>query len=204
MLQAAGGRSLTPLRSYPPSPLHHNGQSHHHQHQQQQQGAYHQFHPLQSSHVPANYLPPPPVGSGSFELYCRAASSSLAHSFQQAANPDPKSRWYAIYDYHAQGEDELGLCKGDVIEVLSKDYKISGDEGWWTGKCNGKVRAMMALIIDAIKAGNSHGTLSDYFSNYIIRIIHSPLAKVGVFPCNFVAPCDLDFSDLPKVVEDSN
>ena len=52
---------------------------------------------------------------------------------------DPKSRWYAIYDYHAQGEDELGLTKGDVIEVLSKDYKISGDEGWWTGKCNGKV-----------------------------------------------------------------
>ena len=40
----------------------------------------------------------------------------------------------------AQGEDELGLTKGDVIEVLSKDYKISGDEGWWTGKCNGKVR----------------------------------------------------------------
>ena len=39
----------------------------------------------------------------------------------------------------AQGEDELGLSKGDVIEVLSKDYKISGDEGWWTGKCNGKV-----------------------------------------------------------------
>ena len=26
-----------------------------------------------------------------------------------------------------------------MIEVLSKDYKISGDEGWWTGKCNGKV-----------------------------------------------------------------
>jgi len=68
-----------------------------------------------------------------------------------------KSMWTAIYDYDAQGEDELRLVKGDVIEVLSKDYKISGDEGWWTGKCNG---------------------------------------KVGVFPCNFVAPCDLDFSNL--------
>ena len=30
------------------------------------------------------------------------------------------------------------------------------------------------------------------------------MPKVGVFPCNFVAPCDLDFSDLPKVVKDSN
>ncbi len=57
------------------------------------------------------------------------------------------------------GEDELSLSKGDEIEVLSKDYKISGDEGWWTGKCGG---------------------------------------KVGVFPCNFVAPCDLDFSNLSK------
>ena len=39
----------------------------------------------------------------------------------------------------------------------TKDYKISGDEGWWTGKCNG---------------------------------------KVGVFPCNFVAPSNLDFSEF--------
>ena len=46
-----------------------------------------------------------------------------------------------------------------IYQVLSKDYKISGDEGWWTGKCAG---------------------------------------KVGVFPCNFVAPCDLDFSNLSK------
>ena len=50
-----------------------------------------------------------------------------------------RSLWFAIYDYDSQGEDELGLRKGDVIEVLSKDYKISGDDGWWTGKCQGKV-----------------------------------------------------------------
>lgn len=71
----------------------------------------------------------------------------------------PKFMWFAIYDYEAKGDDELDLCKGDLIEVLSKDYKISGDEGWWTGKCNG---------------------------------------KVGVFPCNFVAPCDQDFSNLTQ------
>ena len=46
-----------------------------------------------------------------------------------------------------------------MIEVLSMDYVISGDEGWWTGKCSG---------------------------------------KVGVFPCNFVAPADLDFSNLKR------
>ena len=45
----------------------------------------------------------------------------------------------ALYDYEAQGDDELDLRKGDVVEVLSKDVKISGDEGWWTGKIGDKV-----------------------------------------------------------------
>ena len=83
----------------------------------------------------------------------KATSDQSQHLAKTAA----KSLWTAIYDYDAQGEDELKLVKGDVIEVLSKDYKISGDEGWWTGKCND---------------------------------------KVGVFPCNFVAPSDLDFSNF--------
>lgn len=49
------------------------------------------------------------------------------------------SFWTAMYDYDAMGEDELSLHKGEVVEVLSKDSKISGDEGWWIGKIEGKV-----------------------------------------------------------------
>ena len=45
----------------------------------------------------------------------------------------------ALFDYEAQGEDELSLQRGEVVEILSKDAKISGDEGWWTGKINDKV-----------------------------------------------------------------
>ncbi|CAG9819837.1 unnamed protein product [Phaedon cochleariae] len=45
----------------------------------------------------------------------------------------------ALYDYEAQGEDELSLRKGQIVEVLSEDAKISGDEGWWTGKIGDKV-----------------------------------------------------------------
>lgn len=54
--------------------------------------------------------------------------------------PDPSGLgnhrcfWTAMYDYEAQGEDELSLSRGELVEVLSKDAKISGDEGWWTGK----------------------------------------------------------------------
>lgn len=47
--------------------------------------------------------------------------------------------WTALYDYQAQGEDELSLKCGIVVYVLSKDSNISGDEGWWTGKIGDKV-----------------------------------------------------------------
>ncbi|XP_064621330.1 mitogen-activated protein kinase kinase kinase 10-like isoform X2 [Lineus longissimus] len=47
--------------------------------------------------------------------------------------------WTAIFDYDAVGEDELTLRRGIQVEVLSKDAKISGDEGWWTGKIGDKV-----------------------------------------------------------------
>lgn len=47
--------------------------------------------------------------------------------------------WTAIYDYEASGDDELSLRRGDVVEVLSKDAAISGDDGWWTGKIRKRV-----------------------------------------------------------------
>uniref|UniRef100_A0A674CN47 Mitogen-activated protein kinase kinase kinase n=1 Tax=Salmo trutta TaxID=8032 RepID=A0A674CN47_SALTR len=57
------------------------------------------------------------------------------------AHSAPLSRtlWTAVFDYGSTGEDELSLRRGDVVEVLSKDAAISGDEGWWTGKINHRV-----------------------------------------------------------------
>uniref|UniRef100_A0A8C8VMK3 Mitogen-activated protein kinase kinase kinase n=1 Tax=Pelusios castaneus TaxID=367368 RepID=A0A8C8VMK3_9SAUR len=42
--------------------------------------------------------------------------------------------WTALYDYEASGEDELSLRRGDVVEVLSQDAAVSGDDGWWAGQ----------------------------------------------------------------------
>ncbi len=39
----------------------------------------------------------------------------------------------------ATADEELTLRRGDLLEVLSKDSKVSGDEGWWTGKIQDKV-----------------------------------------------------------------
>ncbi|KAG7261695.1 hypothetical protein CRUP_023446 [Coryphaenoides rupestris] len=47
--------------------------------------------------------------------------------------------WTAHFDYEASCKDELTLRKGDLVEVLSLDSEISGDEGWWAGKVNNKV-----------------------------------------------------------------
>lgn len=44
-----------------------------------------------------------------------------------------------VFDYEATREDELTLKRGDLVEVLSTDAKISGDVGWWTGKVGNKV-----------------------------------------------------------------
>ena len=47
--------------------------------------------------------------------------------------------WTAIFDYDANREDELTLKRGVQVRVLSKDCRISGDEGWWTGEVHNKV-----------------------------------------------------------------
>ncbi|XP_002731591.2 mitogen-activated protein kinase kinase kinase 9-like [Saccoglossus kowalevskii] len=47
--------------------------------------------------------------------------------------------WTAMFDFEAGAEDELSFRQGDLIEVLSRDYKISGDDGWWTGKLKEKI-----------------------------------------------------------------
>ncbi|XP_017099375.2 mitogen-activated protein kinase kinase kinase isoform X1 [Drosophila bipectinata] len=49
------------------------------------------------------------------------------------------SLWTALYDYDAQGEDELNLRRGQIVIVLSTDSEVSGDVGWWTGKIGDKV-----------------------------------------------------------------
>uniref|UniRef100_A0A8C5WFE9 Mitogen-activated protein kinase kinase kinase n=1 Tax=Leptobrachium leishanense TaxID=445787 RepID=A0A8C5WFE9_9ANUR len=47
--------------------------------------------------------------------------------------------WTAVFDYEATAEEELTLRRGDLVEILSKDATVSGDEGWWTGRIRDKV-----------------------------------------------------------------
>ncbi|CAH4031653.1 unnamed protein product [Pieris brassicae] len=62
-------------------------------------------------------------------------------------NRPPLALFTAVYDYVAQGEDELSLRRGEIVEVLSKDANISGDEGWWTGKIGDRVGIFPAVYV---------------------------------------------------------
>ncbi|XP_077093239.1 mitogen-activated protein kinase kinase kinase 21 isoform X2 [Siphateles boraxobius] len=81
-----------------------------------------------------------PNGEGRLSLQDHVwTESSNSRAWAHSAPVCPRSLWTAVYDYEASGEDELSLRRGDVVEVLSKDAAISGDEGWWTGKINHRV-----------------------------------------------------------------
>lgn len=78
-------------------------------------------------------------------------SSTLSSSSSPDSHPHPSHHhhhlhqgsenpfWTAVFDYEATADEELTLRRGDLLEVLSKDSKVSGDEGWWTGKIRDKV-----------------------------------------------------------------
>ncbi|XP_022912738.1 mitogen-activated protein kinase kinase kinase 10-like isoform X2 [Onthophagus taurus] len=89
------------------------------------------------------------------------------------SNPFVPVLWTALYDYDAQGEDELSLRKGQIVEVLSEDAKISGDEGWWTGKIGDKVGIFPANFV----------------------IYDDPMNQFGAY-IEDITPNEIDFSEL--------
>ncbi|XP_047534213.1 mitogen-activated protein kinase kinase kinase 9-like isoform X1 [Vanessa atalanta] len=75
----------------------------------------------------------------------RPAAGRAAMAAEEDRPPLPL--FTAVYDYIAQGEDELSLRRGEIVEVLSKDANISGDEGWWTGKIGDRVGIFPAVYV---------------------------------------------------------
>lgn len=76
--------------------------------------------------------------SGVSAVSSASARSDLS-SISAISSDGCPSTWMAIFDYEAVREDELSFKKGTQIQVLSRDARISGDEGWWTGEINLKV-----------------------------------------------------------------
>ncbi|XP_034951157.1 mitogen-activated protein kinase kinase kinase 11-like isoform X2 [Chelonus insularis] len=77
----------------------------------------------------------------------QTSPSHATHSSSHSRQDNSATIFTALYDYNATCEDELSLQRGETVEVLSKDSKISGDEGWWTGKIRGKVGIFPANFV---------------------------------------------------------
>ncbi|ESO02910.1 hypothetical protein HELRODRAFT_81107, partial [Helobdella robusta] len=58
--------------------------------------------------------------------------------------------WVVISDYEATRKDELTLRRGARVRILSKDARISGDEGWWAGEVNDQVGIFPCLCVSEL------------------------------------------------------
>nr|XP_027787435.1 mitogen-activated protein kinase kinase kinase 9 isoform X3 [Marmota flaviventris] len=79
------------------------------------------------------------TGAGAEEEEEEEEEAAAAAAPGELGSEAPLPYWTAVFEYEAAGEDELTLRLGDVVEVLSKDSQVSGDEGWWTGQLNQRV-----------------------------------------------------------------
>ncbi|XP_061467156.1 mitogen-activated protein kinase kinase kinase 9 isoform X3 [Rhineura floridana] len=85
---------------------------------------------------------PPLLGEGDYEEEGTAASWTTAAPGAVSCGGGGgggTGLWTAVFEYEACGEDELNLRPGDVVQVLSQDSQVSGDEGWWTGQIDQRV-----------------------------------------------------------------
>lgn len=76
----------------------------------------------------------------------------------------------AIYDYQAQGADELNLQAGQVFELTSgANGGVNFGDGWWEGK----------------------STLANSVGASCAAVGLSPQGKSGIFPSNYVSQNDV-------------
>ena len=95
--------------------------------------------------------------------HCISATGTVASGY-----------WTAVFEYEASAEDELSLRKGDLVEVLSKDSLVSGDEGWWTGVIEDRVGIFPS---NYVSSGNGisekiRDTTEEEYSEYSVPPLH--------------------------------
>ncbi|XP_029426926.1 LOW QUALITY PROTEIN: mitogen-activated protein kinase kinase kinase 10 [Rhinatrema bivittatum] len=87
-----------------------------------------------------------------------SGTPEFSHYGQGVVNPF----WTAVFDYEATADEELTLRRGDLVHVLSKDAKVSGDEGWWTGRIGDKVGIFPSnYVVSKLKYAKLPGTLKE-------------------------------------------
>ncbi|KAM6932330.1 mitogen-activated protein kinase kinase kinase 10 isoform 1-T2 [Lycodopsis pacificus] len=143
-----------------------------------------------SSSIAPNMTPPPPMcpapavqvenGSSWNSSTISSSGSPDSHPGHRCGANNPNAFWTAVFDYEATADEELTLRRGDLLEVLSKDSKVSGDEGWWTGKIQDKVGIFPCNYVTRGDAANYQ------------QLTAGGLVAGGVGEC----PLEIDFTEL--------
>ncbi|XP_060928989.1 mitogen-activated protein kinase kinase kinase 10 [Limanda limanda] len=143
-----------------------------------------------SSFMPLNMTPPPPMcpapvaqvenGRSWNSSTLSSSGSPDSHPGPRCGANNPNPYWTAVFDYEATADEELTLRRGDLLQVLSKDSKVSGDEGWWTGKIQDKVGIFPSNYV-------TKGDAASYQ-----QLTAGGLVAGGVGEC----PLEVDFSEL--------
>lgn len=77
------------------------------------------------------------------------SSIDAKHAIKTGRVQEGIKYWCALFDYDANHQDELTLKRGTQIEVITQDPKVSGSDGWWTGKVNDKVGVFPSNFVTA-------------------------------------------------------
>uniref|UniRef100_A0A8C0ZTE7 mitogen-activated protein kinase kinase kinase n=1 Tax=Castor canadensis TaxID=51338 RepID=A0A8C0ZTE7_CASCN len=75
-----------------------------------------------------------PGAEGTADGRCPRAQASPAAPRPRRRGPGGRETVGRALRLRGGAEDELSLRRGQLVEVLSKDAAVSGDEGWWAGQ----------------------------------------------------------------------
>uniref|UniRef100_A0A4X2KTR8 Vav guanine nucleotide exchange factor 2 n=1 Tax=Vombatus ursinus TaxID=29139 RepID=A0A4X2KTR8_VOMUR len=81
------------------------------------------------------------------------ASQSSSTPFWSVFTPRVIGTAVARYNFAARDMRELSLREGDVVKIYSR---IGGDQGWWKGETNGRVRLSFRLTRQGLEVYRMH------------------------------------------------
>lgn len=104
------------------------------------------------THQPKEFPPLPPAPMDSGDMGDSAVYSSINEAVDTSqlvedgyyATPKATDKAVVLYDYEAQGEQELDLNEGDIVTIVSKE-----DDVWWCGHIGGKQGMFPSTYVEA-------------------------------------------------------
>lgn len=97
--------------------------------------------------IPAEEPPPSADQGGTFDSVYSSIAETTAMDLPEGYYASPKSmmeeKVIAVYNYEAQGGQELNLTEGAIIKLMAKE-----DDVWWCGELDGQVGMFPSAYVE--------------------------------------------------------